>query len=129
MAFRGMNAVPPTELMLTCVTPSEGEIAIKKGDAVKLTGPYEVNTSTGIDSVFFGQALCGASDNDVALPVKVRGVAVFEHDALPAPVVDGEVGVWASLNAPGKVTRALQGRGIGLVLKVDEESKQVHVLL
>ena len=47
---------PVTELVITCKTPEEGEVDIKKGDAVRLCGPYEVTNDVGRYMEIFGQA-------------------------------------------------------------------------
>ena len=116
-----------TELVITCKTPGSGTISIAKGDAVKLTGAYEVNNATDAEDAVFGQALAAADDNDVALPVKVRGICVFDYDGT-APAVDGSKGILASA-ADGKVKAPATGNGVGLNVKVDAAASQVHVLL
>ncbi len=116
-----------TELVLTCKTPSSGTIAISKGDAVKLTGPYEVDNTTADEDVVFGESLATTTENDVAIPVKVRGVSIFTYTGT-APTVDGSKGILAS-NTDGTVKTPLSGNGVGINLKVDTGNTKVHVLL
>ncbi len=116
-----------TELILTCKTVSSGTVAIAKGDALKLTGPYTVDNAAADEDAVFGQALGEATANDRAIPVRVRGLCVFAY-AGTAPVVDGKTGVTAS-NTDGKVKAPASGLGRGINLKVDAAKSQVHVLL
>ena len=113
-----------TELVVTCKTPASGTIAISKGDAVKLTGEYEVDNATDAE---FGQALTDATENSVAIPVKIRGIAIFTYTGT-APTVDGVKGVLAS-DTDGSVKTPLSGDGGGINLKVDTAVTKVHVLL
>lgn len=116
-----------TELVITCKTPAEGAINIAAGDAVKLTGPYEVNNATADEDVIFGEALAAADANAVAIPVKIRGISIFTYTG-SAPTVDGAAGVLASATA-GVVKAPATGNGVGLNLKVDTGANKVHVLL
>lgn len=118
---------PVTELVLTCVTPSDGEVAIAKGDAVALTGGYEAAHADSADDPIFGQALAAADANGQRVPVKVRGVCVFAYTGA-APTVDGESGVTASATA-GAVQAPDENDGAGIVLRVDEARNEVHVLM
>ena len=116
-----------TELVITCQSPSSGDVAISKGDAVKLTGGYTVDNATDAEDVVFGQALADSTGNDEAIPVKVRGVCIFEYTD-NAPTVDGAAGILASAT-DGKVKPPASGNGVGVNLKVDTTLTQVHVLL
>jgi hypothetical protein len=116
-----------TELVITCKTPAEGDIDIAAGDAVKLTGPYEVNNATDDEDVIFGEALASADANGVAIPVKVRGISIFTYTG-SAPAVDGVAGILASAT-DGAVKAPATGNGVGLNLKVDTGANKVHVLL
>ena len=127
MAFGDIGGVV-TELVITCQTPSSGTVSIAKGDAVKLTGDYTVTNATDAEDAVFGQALAAADDNDQAIPVKVRGVCVFEYTGETAPTVNGTAGVTASAT-DGKVKPPAAGNGKGINLKVDTTDKLVHVLL
>ena len=118
---------PITELIITCVTPSSGTIAISKGDAVKLTGNYEVNNATDAEDVIFGQAMADAEAVDTAIPVKVRGICAFDYTG-SAPTVDGAAGVLASAT-DGSVKAPASGNGVGRNVKVDTTATKVHVLL
>lgn len=117
-----------TELVITCQTPASGTVALAKGDAVKLSGAYTVTNATADEDVVFGQALAGASENGVAIPVKVRGICVFTYAGSTAPTVDGEAGVLASAT-DGQVKPPASGNGVGINLKVNASDKLVHVLL
>lgn len=116
-----------TELVITCRTPSSGTVNIAAGDAVKLTGAYTVDNGTDDEDAIFGQALADADANDVAIPVKVRGICVFAY-AGTAPTVDGVKGVLASAT-DGKVKTPASGNGQGINVKVDAGATLVHVLL
>lgn len=116
-----------TELVITCKTPAAGTIDIAPGDAVKLTGPYEVNNDTDDEDAVFGEALAAADANAMAIPVKVRGISIFTYTG-SAPTVDGAAGILASAT-DGTVKAPASGNGVGINLKVDEGANKVHVLL
>jgi len=116
-----------TELVITCKTPAAGTIDIAAGDAVKLTGPYEVDNATDDEDVVFGEALAGAGANGVAIPVKVRGISIFTYTG-SAPTVNGVAGILASAT-DGTVKAPASGNGVGINLKVDAGASKVHVLL
>lgn len=126
MAFGDVGGTV-TELIITCRTPAEGAVSIAKGDALKLVGPYEVSNDTDAEDVVFGQAMADADANGVAVPVKIRGISVFEYTG-GAPAVDGLKGVLASATN-GKVKAPASGNGIGINVKVDEAASRVHVLM
>ena len=117
---------PVTELVVTCQTPASGTIAITKGDAVRLTGAYEVNNNNTDEDAVFGQAMASASYNSEAIPIKVRGIAIFPYTG-ESPAI-GE-GVIASADYPGNVKGFFQkGHVTGnIVIKVTQD--EVHVLL
>lgn len=116
-----------TELIVTCQTPDSGTIAITKGDALKLTGAYTVDNTTDDEDAVFGQAMADATSNNMAIPVKVRGICLFTY-AGTAPTVDGAAGIVASAT-DGQVKVPASGNGNGINLKVDTTAQQVHVLL
>lgn len=116
-----------TELIITCTTPATGAVNIKRGDALKLCGPYTVTNVTAAEDVLFGQAMADAALNDAALPVKVRGICIFEYTGTE-PVVDGVKGVLASAT-DGKVKTPASGNGVGRNLKTESASSKVHVLV
>lgn len=116
-----------TELVITCQTPGSGGVAIAKGDSVKLSGEYEVDNATADEDVVFGQALAAATENSVAIPVKVRGISIFTYTGT-APTVDGVKGILAS-DTDGTVKTPASGDGVGINLKVDTGNTQVHVLM
>lgn len=124
MAFGDVGGAV-TELVITCRTVVGSTEPIKCGQPVKLCGPYTVtNESDPYDSIF-GQALADEEIDDQAIPVKVRGICIFEFQPAEdgdVPEVDGEGGVFMS-GTPGKVILGSNG----ITLKVD--AKQVHVLL
>lgn len=112
-----------TELVITCKA-REGAI-ISKWDALALTGAYEVGLQRR--APIFGQALADAEGGD-AFPVKVRGICIFGLSYKAPPVGKGVI-----ILGSGKVTSPQSltspGKTSGTVLKVDEEKRQVHVLL
>jgi hypothetical protein len=126
MAFGDVGGAV-TELVITCRTPAAGDVAISRGDAVKLTGAYTIDNATTAEDALFGQALADATTNGAAIPVKVRGVCLFAYTGA-APTVDGTKGVLASGTA-GKVKTPAAGDGNGINVKVDATNSIVHVLL
>ncbi len=126
MAF-GDTGGPVTELIITCQSPASGTVNIAKGDALKLTGTYTVDNATDDEDIVFGQAMADVDENGVALPVRVRGVCIFNYVGT-APTVDGAAGVLGSAT-DGSVKKPASGNGIGTNLKVDTAGLRVHVLL
>ena len=126
MAFGDVGGAV-TELIVTCQTPASGGVAISKGDAVVLSGDYEVDTTTTAEDVIFGQAMADATTNSAAIPVKVRGICVYAYTGT-APTVDGSAGILASATA-GSVKAPLSGNGVGVNVKVDTSATEVHVLV
>ncbi len=116
-----------TELVITCQTPASGDVSIAKGDALKLAGGYIVDNATDAEDVVFGQALVATDENSAPIPVKVRGICIFSYTG-DAPTVDGEAGVLASAT-DGKVKAPASGNGVGINVKVDTSTPEVHVLL
>lgn len=128
MAFGDQGGMV-TELVITCRTRDVGDVSIVKGDAVRLTGAYEVSNQMASYDAIFGEALADANHNEVAIPIKVRGISIFVYDG-EAPVVDGQHGVQPSYTTHGKVSAVYPpGSGYGVNVKVDEANKTVHVLL
>jgi hypothetical protein len=126
MAFGDVGG-PVTELIVTCRTPASGTVAIAKGDAIKLSGDYEVTNATAAEDVVFGQAMADADENGAAIPVKVRGICVFTYTG-SAPTVNGSQGVLASAT-DGAVKAPASGNGVGINVKVDTGATEVHVLI
>lgn len=126
MAF-GDTGGAVTELIITCRTPVSGGVSIAKGDGVKLSGPYTVTNETDAEDAVFGEAMAGATENDLAIPVKVRGISIFAYTGAD-PTVDGAQGIVASAT-DGSVKAPVSGDGQGINVKVDAVSTRVHVLL
>ncbi len=126
MAFGDVGG-PVTELIVTCMTPDTGSVAIARGDAIKLTGNYEVSNATAAEDAVFGQAMADATENGVAIPVKLRGICVFGYTGT-APTVNGVAGVTASAT-DGKVKAPASDNGRGINVKVDTTASKVHVLI
>ena len=126
MAFGDIGGTV-TELIVTCRTPAEGTVAIRKGDALTLSGDYTVAHATADDDPIFGEALADVALNAFPIPVKLRGIASFAYTG-DAPTVDGVAGVALSATA-GKVKKPATGTGRGTVLKVDPTAGLLHVLL
>ena len=108
-----------TELVITCKSPPTGDVNISKGDALRLSGSYEVTDEflSGRPEVF-GQALASSNLNGDAIPVKVRGICIFTYTGI-APVVDGSSGVIMGLS-PGTVRSPISvfGNGVGINLNI-----------
>lgn len=117
---------PVTTLIITCKTSGDGPVDIHRGDAVKLTGPYEVSNELGEGARVFGQALADCARNDAAIPVRVRGICDFAYSGA-APEVDGLAGV-VGIGA-GKVEVSGLPPAVGLVVKVDVAAQRVETLL
>lgn len=115
-----------TELIITCQTPNDGYVRIAKGDCLKLAGNYTVTNNTRDGDPIFGQAMAASNTNGTAIPVKVKGIMIFEYVG-EAPVVNGVKGVVAS-SKPGAV-KAAWSAGTGVNVKVDEIASEVHVLM
>lgn len=126
MAFGDIGG-PITELVITCQTPSSGAVAIRKGDALKLTGNYAVTNVTEAEDAVFGQALADAAENNKAVSVKVRGICTFAYTG-DAPAVDGVKGVVASATG-GSVKAPASGNGAGINVYVNTTAGTVDVLL
>lgn len=126
MAFGDIGGAV-TELIITCQTPAAGTVTIAKGDALKLTGAYTITNETSAEDPILGQAMADATQNSAAIPVKVRGIALFTYTGT-APTVNGAAGVLASATG-GAVKAPASGNGVGINLKVDAANTQVHVLL
>jgi len=118
---------PVTELVITCRTKSSGDVDIVKGQAVKLVGGYVVDNDTDDEDPVVGQAQADSTTNDDLVPVKVRGVCIFEYVGT-APTVNGLAGIVASAT-DGKVKAPASGNGCGVNLHVDTSASEVHVLL
>lgn len=115
MAYGDVQGVQ-TWRSMTLKTPASGSIDIAKGDAVKLTGAFEVNNATDAEDVVFGEALAATEENDALVPVKVSGIARLAFTGA-APDVNGLAGVLASAT-DGKVKKPASGNGVGRNLKV-----------
>lgn len=135
MAFGDVGGVV-TELIITCRTPAKGPVHIEKGDAVSLSGPYTVTNESRRNAPVFGQALAAATENDVAIPVKVRGICTFRY-AGPIPRVNGFAGVIASGDSGtvrgarwvGENCEEIESASRGVNVKVDEAASLVDVLM
>ena len=103
------------------VTPSSGTISIAKGDAVSLSGNFEVNNDFSAEDVIVGEALAAADENDQLLAAKVSGIAKFRYTGV-VPTVDGAAGVLASAT-DGQVKTPASGNGVGRNLKQEETSQ------
>lgn len=129
MAFGDIGG-PVTELVITCKTRAEGPVNIAKGDAVALVGNYEVCNQFKFLTPITGQALASADDNGVAIPVRVKGVNVYNYIGEP-PL--GEfyaylVGIGVVLSNKQLGAVEFSGNGTGKILAYDLDSKTVHVL-
>jgi len=118
---------PATELVLTCRTPTTGNVAVAEADAVALAGPCEVRAASGQGAPVFGQVWATTTLPGAAVPVRVRGLCVFTYTG-PAPTVGGNVGIEMAAE-PGKVQAAATGPGTGTIVSVDPTLTRVEVLL
>lgn len=115
---------PVTELIITCKTAATGEVAITRGNAVKLVGPYEIDNVLTDGDRIFGQALADCDRNAAAVPIRVRGICEFTYTGT-APTVDGESGI---VGATGTGT-VQAGTGVGLIVKVNNTKGTLEALL
>ncbi|HOV61941.1 MAG TPA: hypothetical protein PK349_12865 [Candidatus Hydrogenedentes bacterium] len=116
---------PVTELILTCRVATTAP-PVRRGDAVALTGPYEITSSPGDGAPVFGQVLADADPGHI-VSVRVRGVCLFRY-AGSAPVLDGARGVVMSATA-GVVRAPASGNGSGTALCVRPAEQIVDVML
>ena len=123
MAFGDIGG-PVTELIITCKTVAAGEVAITRGDAVKLVGPYEIDNDLTDGDRIFGQALADCNRNAAAISIRVHGICDFPFTGT-APTVDGEMGV---VGATG-VGVVQAGAGVGLIVKVNNTDGTLEALL
>lgn len=70
MAFGDVCGIV-VDTAITCRTPMEGDVHIRRGDALILVGPYTVSHGVGR---LFGVAMESCDRNDHAIPVCVHGV-------------------------------------------------------
>lgn len=117
---------PITALAITCKTADTGNVALHRGDAVKLTGPYEISNVFEEGDLIFGEVLMDCSENNTAVPVRVRGVCEFQFSG-NTPVLDGVSGVIGT--GTGLVLVSDETNAAGLAVKVNEERGTVEVLL
>lgn len=130
MAFGDVGGAV-TELVITCLTPAEGTVCIEKGEPVMLIGNYVVtNRFSGVKPIF-GESMSAESKNAATIPIKVRGICIFKYVG-SAPECNVAWGV-TSCRQPEHKGKVKTGNwitgGTGIVLMVDEERKEVHVLL
>ncbi|HOQ90372.1 MAG TPA: hypothetical protein PLO53_04840 [Candidatus Hydrogenedentes bacterium] len=116
---------PVTELILTCRVAAAAP-AVHRGDAVALTGPYEITSAGGDGAPVFGQALADADPGRI-VSVRARGVCLFRF-AGTAPVLDGARGVVMSATA-GVVRAPASGNGSGKAVCVRPAEQIVDVML
>lgn len=94
---------------------------IAKGDALQLSGNFEVTNSFSAEDPIIGQALATTTQNGKPIPVLVAGIAKFRFTGV-LPTVDGAAGVLASDTA-GKVKKPASGNGVGRNLKTEVTSQ------
>ncbi len=97
------------------------------GDAVVLTGPYQVAHSLDIGRPIFGQ-VASINPGTGAIYVRYAGLCTFAYDGL-VPFIDGRKGVEISMFVEGHVTKPNTSPGYGVVVSVDETAKTVDVIL
>lgn len=100
----------------TFLTPASGEVALKKGDAVVLSGGFEAANGASDEDALLGQALGAVLGNGQMVSVGLRGILRFRFVGV-SPDVDGAAGVVASATA-GRVKKPAAGNGHGVNLKV-----------
>ena len=104
---------PVTELVITCRTKSSGDVDIVKGQAVKLSDGYVVDNDTADEDPVFGQAQADSTGNNDVIPVKVRGVCIFEYEG-SAPMQRFKVNFAVATQIPEPTTGALVAMGIAV---------------
>lgn len=120
-----------TELIITC----KAKGSIKKGDPLCLTcvAAYEVSNNFGPTSKLFGQSMASVEDGE-AIPVMHRGIAIFSYIVgvnIAAAPYEPELG--KPISGSDTYTGSVVGGphdpwSVGIVLKVDEAARLVHVL-
>ena len=77
------SAPPACAPSATCckkaLARSNGTVAVKRGDALVLTGNYTIDHAAAAGTVVVGQALVDCDRNSAAIPVRVRGVCEFAY--------------------------------------------------
>lgn len=126
MAFGDIGG-PVTAFIITCKTPETGTVALHEGDAVKLIGPYTVTNTFEAGDRIFGQCLVACDRNGEAVSICVRGICSFRYVG-DTPVVDGVSGV-VGAEALGRIVVSDTDQAVGTVVKVNQESGTVDVLL
>lgn len=124
--LEGIEArLPEASTIIGCQVADDSEL-IKVGDAVVLTGDYQVKITGKDFRPIFGQV--ANLGNGRQISVSVRGVCVFKYEGVP-PRVNGRDGIEPSPTVGGLVAATTSGSGRGINLAVDKENKKVHVLL
>lgn len=120
---KGANA---EDFIIEVESPSDASNLVV-GDAVVLTGPYEVARSLDIGRPIFGQVQ-SINPGTGAIGIRYAGLCTFAYDG-PAPFIDGLKGVEISNIVEGRVTAPNTSPGSGIVVGVDETAKTVDVIL
>lgn len=126
MAFGDIGGAV-TELIITCQTPDTGDVKIERGDPVELVGPYTI-TNQRQWGVLFGQSMGDAESNSQSIPIKVRGVAIFNYEGVEPKVTTDSGLVMGSRSGKVEVPHG-EGVATGKILKVNATDKEVHLLL
>ncbi|NLN94263.1 MAG: hypothetical protein GX130_13295 [Candidatus Hydrogenedens sp.] len=127
MAFGDIGG-PVTTLVLTCKAADyQGLVDIRKGDAVKLVGSYEVSNKMTNGDTVFGEALEDCSQAGTPIAVRVRGVCTFAFSG-ELTVPDGKSGIVGTSQA-GKVRPEAGVDRRGLILRIRPAEKLMDVLL
>ncbi len=111
-----------TTLIITCVAGCDG---IKKGHPLALVGDYTVAKRGPVE--IFGQALADA-EFGCPLPVKVRGVCIFQYDVQYLRPTAG-CGLGVEISRTHSEFVCTTPNADNRILKVDPENNEVHVLL
>ncbi|MFA7693338.1 MAG: hypothetical protein GX117_04085 [Candidatus Hydrogenedentes bacterium] len=118
---------PISSLIVSCRTQPSGTVALRAGEAVKLTSDYEVSNVFEEGDIVFGEVMVDCDRTGTLVPIRVRGICSFPYSG-SAPEVDGVSGVIPSEEA-GKVELSEEATARGMVVQVNAASTTVEVLL
>lgn len=119
----------PEDFLIEVESPSDIDNLVV-GDAIILTGAYEVARSLEVGRPIFGQ-IANINPGTGAVDVRYAGLCTFAYDGEIAPFIDGLKGVELSSEpgGEGRVTKPNTSPGYGVVVSVDEDAKTVDVIL
>lgn len=117
-----------SQLVIMCRPRDSDGAAIKKGDAVRLVGPYTVDNRASYGDRVFGQALADAEPGE-SVSVRVRGVCVFGYAIHHTDFSMAACSRVVMSDRAGKVAAFGENHRANTVLAVNQDKQTVDVLL